>query len=668
MRIRVLAVFVAAVMALSMSVARAEQHGLWVRPVPGELLGEFELGQGRYGPGHRGLDFEAPASAPVLAAVAGTVTFAGTVAGTRYVSVETRDGLSVRYGRFDKISVARGDYVAAGMTIGTVAPGRPSHLHFAVVENGEYVDPATYFSGVEIRLSPLEPPSATDRRVEPDELANIDAAEEFLSALQEMADRAESELAGISNATLESVASIAETVEALTREIEVATDMVERLGDDLTDGVLQGVTAGVSPAYANYQESGGAWKSLRDRLGGLLLTANDVVQTLENLTEEPIFFVEERIASGPVREFLDVVPAFKAATGKLDAALVAVKGAREFVVGQSPAGIASRVLEAVADYERNQRNCTPASMSSERAATSVAPDRVIMAIDGNGSSYDGTRGQVAGLLADIGFDDRQIVQYSYAGHDDGGEPDNYRGRDTQEDLEASAYLLADQLRRLHAARPDVMVDLVGHSQGGVVAAFFLAHIYDANAGDLPQINRAVTLNSPLQGIPAAQLGAFVAATSIGGYIEQISSFAETAGSDGLAIEALMQMAETSLFTHKLTTAADFNGVDLTTVAAANDLLVPAGAANHDAAVNNVIVDAPEDGGMLGAHSATLTDPDARSAVSLALDGRGPLCVGPAEYGAVRLEGELIHSAEQTYAYGIGGLMLYADAKRSASPK
>jgi murein DD-endopeptidase MepM/ murein hydrolase activator NlpD len=50
-----------------------------------------------FGPGHRGVDLAAVAGAPVLAAGAGTVVFAGTVAGRGVVSVDHSGGLRTTY-------------------------------------------------------------------------------------------------------------------------------------------------------------------------------------------------------------------------------------------------------------------------------------------------------------------------------------------------------------------------------------------------------------------------------------------------------------------------------------------------------------------------------------------------------------------------------------------
>ena len=52
----------------------------------------------RYCAGHRGIDFDSRPGDSVRAVAAGEVTFAGSVAGTRYVVVAQADGLRATYG------------------------------------------------------------------------------------------------------------------------------------------------------------------------------------------------------------------------------------------------------------------------------------------------------------------------------------------------------------------------------------------------------------------------------------------------------------------------------------------------------------------------------------------------------------------------------------------
>ncbi len=100
-----------------------------------------------YGRGHRGVDLAALAGAPVRAVAAGTVSFAGRVAGKGVVSVElagTGDPpLRTTY-EPAAVSVEKGEEVAAGGVLGTVEPSG-SHctgcLHWGLLRGDVYLDP-----------------------------------------------------------------------------------------------------------------------------------------------------------------------------------------------------------------------------------------------------------------------------------------------------------------------------------------------------------------------------------------------------------------------------------------------------------------------------------------------------------------------------------------------
>src|SRR6185312_15755146 len=59
----------------------------WVPPVTGAVVRQFAEPISVYAAGHRGVDFAAAPGAPVRAANAGTVSFAGDVAGSLHVVV-----------------------------------------------------------------------------------------------------------------------------------------------------------------------------------------------------------------------------------------------------------------------------------------------------------------------------------------------------------------------------------------------------------------------------------------------------------------------------------------------------------------------------------------------------------------------------------------------------
>ena len=89
----------------------------------------------RFGPGHRGVDLTAPVGAAVLAAAAGTVVFAGVLAGRGVVSVQHADGLRTTYEPVVPV-VAPGTTVRPGAVLGALTRGhracRAACLHWGV--------------------------------------------------------------------------------------------------------------------------------------------------------------------------------------------------------------------------------------------------------------------------------------------------------------------------------------------------------------------------------------------------------------------------------------------------------------------------------------------------------------------------------------------------------
>jgi murein DD-endopeptidase MepM/ murein hydrolase activator NlpD len=133
----------------------------------------------RYGPGHRGVDLASAAGTAVLAAGAGTVIFAGTVAGRSVVSVAHPGGLRTTYEPVSP-AVSAGDRVARGQRIGIVVPGHPgcpitACLHWGLFRSPEsggapgsqkdaeqdrqYLDPLRLLAGTRVRLLPIDDPA-----------------------------------------------------------------------------------------------------------------------------------------------------------------------------------------------------------------------------------------------------------------------------------------------------------------------------------------------------------------------------------------------------------------------------------------------------------------------------------------------------------------------------
>jgi murein DD-endopeptidase MepM/ murein hydrolase activator NlpD len=118
-------------------------------PIAGVIKIErsFDVGTSIYGAGHRGLDLATVPEQVVLAAAAGTVSYAGAVAGRGVIVIDHPDGIRTTYEPITP-SVALGQAVHLGQPIGVVSGDHgdfPSAmvLHWGARRGDVYLDPAS---------------------------------------------------------------------------------------------------------------------------------------------------------------------------------------------------------------------------------------------------------------------------------------------------------------------------------------------------------------------------------------------------------------------------------------------------------------------------------------------------------------------------------------------
>ncbi len=97
---------------------------------------------------HNGIDFACARGTAISAAAGGKVTFAGyNGAFGNVVFIEHGNGLTTVYAHCDSLIVTAGTRVTEKQAIayvGTTGQSSGYHLHFSVLKNGQYVDPAEY--------------------------------------------------------------------------------------------------------------------------------------------------------------------------------------------------------------------------------------------------------------------------------------------------------------------------------------------------------------------------------------------------------------------------------------------------------------------------------------------------------------------------------------------
>lgn len=145
-----------------------------VLPVDGPVTRLFVRPAERWSRGHRGVDLAAGPGTPVRSPVAGTVEFAGPVAGRIVLTVVRGDGLRCSLEPLADV-VEAGTPVAAGDVVGVVAGqghvgasgetgasgagatghcGRTSCVHWGARRDGDYIDPLGLLEPVTTVLLP----------------------------------------------------------------------------------------------------------------------------------------------------------------------------------------------------------------------------------------------------------------------------------------------------------------------------------------------------------------------------------------------------------------------------------------------------------------------------------------------------------------------------------
>jgi murein DD-endopeptidase MepM/ murein hydrolase activator NlpD len=133
-----------------------------LRPRPA-VLRMFDAPSPNWHRGHRGVDLAGVSGQPVYAAAAGTVVFAGELAGRTLVSIAHPGGLRTSYEPVQP-SVRVGQLVDAGTVIGALAAGHDgcavaACLHWGAMwgaaSRADYVDPLGLLASTPIRLKPV---------------------------------------------------------------------------------------------------------------------------------------------------------------------------------------------------------------------------------------------------------------------------------------------------------------------------------------------------------------------------------------------------------------------------------------------------------------------------------------------------------------------------------
>lgn len=323
-----------------------------------------------------------------------------------------------------------------------------------------------------------------------------------------------------------------------------------------------------------------------------------------------------------------------------------------YVSELNPGVRSARVAGGLWDWWSHRDECTPADVEPEPPAER----RIVVLVGGLGTTDTST--SLNGLdTAALGYTKDDVIRFSYRG---GRIPADIEGplaripeaeydkADTEGDLLEAGSRLLSLLQQVNEAQPGVPVDIIAHSQGGVVAR---AALLDASVVP-PDIANLVTLGSPHQGSDLATAVSAIREAPLGPGVLALAEQRLHTGLDHDAV-SIGQLSETSDFTARLEGTAPPPGVEFTSIGARGDLVVTAGHTRAPAG-DSIIV--PLWGRT--AHSRVANDPSAQREVALAIAGQDPTCESWSDVSADLIVSEAISYSEDALGarvlMGVGG--------------
>ncbi|MBW3547313.1 MAG: peptidoglycan DD-metalloendopeptidase family protein [Actinobacteria bacterium] len=283
---------------------------------------------------------------------------------------------------------------------------------------------------------------------------------------------------------------------------------------------------------------------------------------------------------------------------------------------------ASELWARASRFRDAQEGCTPASQPPPPPPPGR---RIAVLVAGFGSSS--AEADVAGVdTAALGYAGDDVVQFSYAGGRTPGvgavagvPVSDYRPEDSTGDLRTSGRRLRALLDAIADRHPEVPVDVIAHSQGGVVARLALGPGAAGPGAGAKPVENLITLGSPHHGADVATANALLGTTTSGTLAQAITEWASDGRVDGSS-DAAAQLAETSALVAELRHRPLPAGTRVTSVAASGDLTVVALNSSLEGATNVLVpLAGPSAHGDLPRSETTLRE------LQLALGGRGPTC-------------------------------------------
>lgn len=272
----------------------------------------------------------------------------------------------------------------------------------------------------------------------------------------------------------------------------------------------------------------------------------------------------------------------------------------------------------------HERDCV--EHEAVEAATTSPNDNVAVVVNGIASSTDGpTDTELYRHAVDLlRYPAERVYVFSYAGMDGPRLHRPYEPSATFGDLGVAATKLHALLRAIAERHPGTDVDLIAHSQGGIVARVFLQRLETLWAPGVPRVDHLVTLATPHTGAPAAEIPARMDDSFAGNVInDALSGLArETKLFPDPRAQAVAQLSPSSEL-HELLAREDVAfGTRVLSLAAPIDVAVPAHRARLEHEQNLTL---PPAGGF--AHGRIVESERAASVAHDFLRDAAPSCPG-----------------------------------------
>lgn len=634
----------------------------YIPPVDGEIISRFDPPLGPYASGHRGIDFGVSAGSQVVASHSGDVTFAGPVADTGFFVTLSHPGqITTTYSFLSEVLVTAGDHVRRGQSIAFSGHGHGTidALHFGAKLAGAYIDPEILLSrdfddiSDVIALAPLDEPGGAAGSL----TSGGSGALRPVSAFR-LASSGPSK--GWAVAVGEKIAGVGKTM------FGFFSGLAKSAGGLFSSSWNSLVDAGVTTwetTKMGLREGGHLLSVGGKRSWGMLRSAAKMIKSRAIALGRRGFDAMRKSWDGLKsiwRSFVEkgrVLVAHGRRIGKIPDSFT--KGLSGFIVG-----IVKGALKQV--------KCSVQGGAKAPAigSKSLPPpnNNIVVAIAGIGSSTKVRDGKIVPAATiyemdwgSLGYKPEQIYNFSYKGVENRGGDGPYRlhapysKEDTYKDIADAAVVLAEQVHEVRAKNPEKRVDLVAHSQGGLVAQYFISFLSDPDDTDSLQLDHFVTIASPHRGADAAQIGTLLADNPKS--LSDLDALAARTGLPPASAESATQLSEGSTFLADLNAHWDADKVKTTTIGASFDYVVTAphtrlpGATHYTADLSW--------GEALNSHSGIVNSTSTKSYLYSALADRKMACTALRDAFAEQGTGALISGIEDEIAHGINLIAEFA---------